>query len=296
MNVLNRFICKLKNTFFSPESIRILFEEKKYNFKNEIAIVCIAKNESNYIKEWIDFHLMQGIGKIYIYDNESTDRMYNVIKQYIETEQVEYIYFPGKGRQLDAYNDALKKYKNLNRYMAFIDVDEFLMPENSSSNLITIISNLMKSNIKVGGIGVNWRMYGSSGYETKQDELVINTFKYRGNFNAKGNDCIKSIVNPRYVSEFAHVHYPKFKSGFNLVNEDGKIIESWQNIIKETKMIRINHYFTKSKQEWIERRKIGKADSISLSNQRTIEEFYEHDNNDIYDLKEIEIANKIGMI
>jgi hypothetical protein len=51
----------------------------------------------------------------------------------------------------------------------------------------------------------------------------------------------------------------------------------------ETKHIRINHYFTKSKEEWIERRSRGKADTTDRNEKRSLDEFYEHDHNDIYD-------------
>ena len=47
--------------------------------------------------------------------------------------------------------------------------------------------------------------------------------------------------------------------------------------------IKINHYFTKSREEWVRRRSMGKADTRNRNNVRTMEEFYMHDNNDIYD-------------
>ena len=60
--------------------------------------------------------------------------------------------------------------------------------------------------------------------------------------------------------------------------------ESWANReIGEPKILRINHYFTKSKEEWISRRSQGRADTASLPDIRTLDEFYAHDNNDIYD-------------
>ena len=48
----------------------ILDVTDKMIFDHEVAIVAIAKNEGLYIKEWIDFHRLVGISKIYLYDNE----------------------------------------------------------------------------------------------------------------------------------------------------------------------------------------------------------------------------------
>ena len=38
-------------------------------FKNEIILSTIVKNEDNYIKQWIHFHLSIGITRFIIYDN-----------------------------------------------------------------------------------------------------------------------------------------------------------------------------------------------------------------------------------
>ena len=118
---------------------------------------------------------------------------------------------------------------------------------------------------------------------TRPDGFVICNYLYRGNGEANGNDCIKSIINTSDVNCFKQQHYPKYKYGFYNINEDGFRVDGWSNKCQETKYIRVNHYFTKSKEEWIERRNYGKVTSIDINDKRTIEEFYEHDNNDIYD-------------
>ena len=35
----------------------------------KIALVCIAKNEDDYIEEWVNYHLKLGFSKIFIYEN-----------------------------------------------------------------------------------------------------------------------------------------------------------------------------------------------------------------------------------
>lgn len=260
-------------------------EKKEESIKLEdfLSIVCIAKNEGEYIKEWVDFHLLAGVDRIYLYDNESQDNMKNELEPYIVSGKVVYTYFPGKAKQLDAYNDAIKKYKYKTKYMAFIDADEFLLPENQNDDLKTVIDKIMTEHKHAGGIGVNWRVYGSSGYEKKPDGLIIENFTHRGGFSAPGNDCIKTIANPRLISEYRHVHYPKYVKNYYNVNEDGIRLDGWSNECGDTKYLRINHYFTKSKEEWIKRRSIGKADTKDNNDKRSIEEFIKHDRNEIYD-------------
>ena len=59
---------------------------------NYLAICAIAKDEGPYLKEWIEWHLKNGVEKFYIYDNGSKDDTTTVLKPYIEKGIVEYTY------------------------------------------------------------------------------------------------------------------------------------------------------------------------------------------------------------
>lgn len=267
----------------SMNALCLYWREKKMNFEDELSIVCIAKFEEAYIKEWVRYHLLQGVDRIYIYDNDSPDKMKQELYSYIKSGKVVYTLMPGKGRQLDAYNDAIRKYKYRTRYMAFIDADEFLVPERNKETLDETVKEIMKKNKRAGGIAVNWRVFGSSGHIQKPDGLVIENYLNRGDGYAKGNDCIKTIANPRFIERYEHVHYPHYYLGFHNIDESGKIVLGWSNPCDKTRFIRINHYFTKSQEEWISRRSKGKADTSDLMDVRSIKEFHEHDNNEVYD-------------
>ena len=87
---------------------RVLRNDKKTKFKYELAIGAITKNEGPYIKEWIDYHILVGVQKFYIYDNESTDDTAKILKPYIKKGIVEYVYFPGTRMQNAAFIDIIK--------------------------------------------------------------------------------------------------------------------------------------------------------------------------------------------
>ena len=91
-----------------------------------LAVCAIAKNEGPYFKEWLDWHIGQGVEKFYIYDNESTDCTREVLAPYIESGIVEYIYYPGYRRQIAAYDDCIDRHRFDTRWLAFIDLDEFI--------------------------------------------------------------------------------------------------------------------------------------------------------------------------
>ena len=226
--------------------------------KHELAVVVIVKNEEPYIREWIEYHRLAGISHIYLYDNGSTDKTAEYVRPYADEGFVTMTYFPGRGMQTAAYNDALKKYGKDCRYMAFIDADEFLFSLKPDRKLPEVVEEIMKENPKACGLAVNWAMFGSAGFKErpKSGETV-----YRYN----------------------HPHYPEYMLGGFSVDENGRRAKGGRNPGPEPVRIRVNHYFTKSEEEWIERRKLGKADKKDEKDVRTIDEFYRHDNNDIFD-------------
>lgn len=257
-----------------------LFKSKeKENYENELSICSIFKNESEYLKEWIEYHRLVGVTKFYLYNNDSTDDYLAVLKPYIENKIVELIDIHGKARQMDAYNDCLNKHKNDTKYLIIIDIDEFVFSENHE--IPKLVKSLFDKNKKVGGITINWMLFGSSNLEKKEEGLVIDRFKYRAYDNFEKNKLIKTIVNPRRTLGFENPHYACYLEGYKAYDANGKIVKGpVNNNINTVKKIRINHYFTKSKEEFIIKRNRGFADQEGI---RDLKEFDEHNKNDIYD-------------
>ena len=77
-------------------------------FLYDLAVVAIMKNEAPYVKEWLDYHLAAGVNHFYIYDNESPDNFKEVLQPYIDAGIVTYKFYPGAGRQIEAYTEAFK--------------------------------------------------------------------------------------------------------------------------------------------------------------------------------------------
>lgn len=249
------------------------------NFKYRVSIVAIIKNEAAYIEEWVKYHLVVGIDHFYIFDNGSTDGTLELLEPYIRNNKITLIDFPGFRMQIKAYNTAIRKFKNESKYIAFIDADEFIFPHDKKDICEIVDSHL--TGFRNGGLVVNWRMFGSSGHEKKPDGYVIENYLYRANDkNGEGNQCIKSIVNPRKVLWFHNPHYPVYYPFVYAVSEKNKKVKKWENYDECIKEIQLNHYFTKSKEEWIKRRGVARADT---GTKRQMDEFYKHDNNDIYD-------------
>ena len=148
-------------------SLEMLANESEHEFNVTLAIVAIIKNEGEYIEEWVKYHLLVGVERIYLYDNGSDDNTKDVLEPFIKNGSVVYAPYPGTGMQFRAYNDAIRKHKNECEYIAFIDADEFLMPVKQGQNLTEVVKRIMGAYPKASGLAVNWRMFGSSGHIQK---------------------------------------------------------------------------------------------------------------------------------
>ena len=84
---------------------------QNFPFLHDIAVVAIVKNEGNYIKEWLDYHLLAGVTKFYIYDNDSNDNTREILRPYAESGAVQYIPFGGGNAQNPAYMDAIARHR-----------------------------------------------------------------------------------------------------------------------------------------------------------------------------------------
>lgn len=179
--------------------------------------------------------------------------------------------------------------------MAFIDCDEFMMPLDSEKGLLETVESAFVKDENAGGIGMNWCIYGSSGYKTKPAEgLVMENFTRHSVVSYEGNFHIKTIVKPTRVIGVNHSHYPEYKPGFYGINFEGEIIPGWWNMISEYTGIRLNHYYCKSWEEFVKRNAYGKASGHEApSAERISKRFYGNDRNEVLDESMLIYANDV---
>ena len=276
---------------------RKITKESASTYRHEIAMVSISKNEAPYIKEWIEFHKLVGFSKFYFYDNESEDNTVDILKPYIDSGLVEYTLIKGKGRQLDAYNDAIAKHKNECRWMAFLDMDEYLMPTKPFEKVYNVVSELIRKEGKgAAGIGVNWCIYGSAHLEKKPKGLIMENFIYRGKSGTEthwGNYHIKTICNPRFVKNYISPHYPIYKlGGYNINDSDGKRLWGWFCHDVKWQNLRINHYYCKSREQYIQKISRGLGDRVG---EYDMKQFNDYDLNDDKDESMLLYADKVRL-
>lgn len=245
---------------------------KKNKYPFYLTMCAIAKNEGRYFQEWIEYHKMLGVEKFYIYDNESEDNTREVLQPYVEQGLVEYTFVAGKKKQLEAYKDCVKKHKRDSKYIAFLDLDEFIVPVKHNS-----IPEYLESMGNIGGVQINWIVYGSGGAEKRTDGFVIERFRDHSLPDEPLNHHIKAIVNPRRVIHFFSAHRPVIWGLY--VDSEGKwVTKSFWKRPPITGRIRVNHYAIKSYEEFLEKRSRGRA---RFNRSRGLGYFTKYDKNDI---------------
>eukprot|EP00752_Nemacystus_decipiens_P016051 g14350.t1 len=93
-----------------------------------MAVCTMFKNEAPYLEEWLQYHRLLGVSKVYLYDNGSSDRSREVVRSFEMSRFVEVRNWPHDGAQTEALNDCLCRFRHTTRWMSFIDVDEFVDP------------------------------------------------------------------------------------------------------------------------------------------------------------------------
>lgn len=245
-------------------------------FLYDLAVVAILKNEGHYLKEWLDYHLLAGVNHFYLYDNDSTDDYAAIIAPYVAAGLVTSTRLSGGSAQYVAYNYAVRDYRFLCRYMAFIDLDEFLYPKNTTGTITETLDGILKAFPNASGLAVNWQLYGSNGAQTADySRGVLERFTRRAPVDwvvpiphrdiPGGNAQIKTVANPRRIYFFGSSHFPVYFEGCYSVNEVGKFVDSYCNNPVTAERLAINHYNVKSREEHMRKVARGRADKGSIN-------------------------------
>ena len=140
-----------------------------------LSVCSIFKDEAPYLKEWIEYNKLIGVQHFRLYNNESTDNYLEVLGPYIISGEVVVIDWPGgQGNwpfavQAPAILDAVSQLNGISKWLAIIDIDEFILPM-TSPDLVTFL----KDYESFAAVVINWLHYGTSWVQdVSADKLMI---------------------------------------------------------------------------------------------------------------------------
>jgi hypothetical protein len=212
-----------------------------------LAACVVYRDEAPYLAEWLEFGRLVGIERFFLYDNVSVDNHREVLEPYIADGLVVLYdwpmpYVPG---QREAYNHCIANHCEEARWIAFIDVDEFLF-----SPTYRPVPEVLKEFERWPGVAVNAPRFGTSGHLTKPGGLVIEN--YVTHMRQDSDRIVKSIVDPAAVESSAGAHVFNYLRR-SAVDERGYPVHIGATKTPSFERLRINHYYWKSVEELTER-------------------------------------------
>lgn len=249
LNIIERIYYSILYFFIKPKELG----DYKYN----VSICAIFKDEAPYLKEWIEFHKIVGVDHFYLYNNKSSDNYLEILQPYMDEGLVEIKDWPKAQSQMEAYKDFMDTKARETKWVGFIDLDEYVIP-----NKYDNIYDFLKKFKNKPSVIIYWKYMGSSGLINRNpNSLITETFVIGWpKYAAIG----KFFFNTKFKYEFdykrnGHMHYTwgSYK-GIKLppVNLFGHICPrcNYNAVHTDDFPIQINHYVIKTYREYIDKK------------------------------------------
>ena len=217
------------------------------------------------MREWIEFHRLVGGERFFIYDDPRVDHHRDVLAPYVAEGIVvlhEWLMLPGLA---EAMSDCVERHRQDARWIALLDMDEFLFSPTG-----TPVAEVLRDYEQWPGVAVNRVTFGPSGHRTKPPGLVIENYVRRARLN---NKAVKSIIDPART-EHAIGHHAVYRDGALAVDEQKRLMDPERVVPRRrpgagarqtetfsVERLRINHYITKSEEEWFRKMDQPRPDS-----------------------------------
>jgi hypothetical protein len=258
---MNKYILYIILLILVVTLIYILYNIKEgFDNKNKLSVLAQMKNETINLKIWINHYLWQGVDKIYLIDNGSTDEPLKILQPYIDNGILVYISLPEKYKQLEHYKKVIQDEDIINKteWLIICDLDEFFY--GYPNKLIDTINEYKEYDI----IYSNWLMFGSDGLIDHPDDIRKSIVWRDKNFH----ELTKYIVKPNKIKNFDDIYIHK--------------INNMDNSIIVNDKIRLNHYPIQSLDFFTKVKMTRGGNSPITENVRDINYFNKYNENMIY--------------
>jgi hypothetical protein len=239
-----------------------------------LSMCAVFKWEWPWLEEWVIYHQIVGVEHFYLYCNEEGDDLAQsrrILDPFIRRGIVTFTQLPGRTLQLAAYNHAIRAARGQTRWLAAIDLDEFLYPVVTET-----ASEVLKDFEDCPAVAFHWQCFGSSGH-LKRPKSQLRDFVRRAPHDWEGNSHFKSIVNPAAVEWFDSPHNARVAT----VDENRNPVSGWRKDFTG-RMLLVNHYVVRSRQDFEEVKSVrGTADGALNDRDRAF--FDVHDRNEVFD-------------
>lgn len=228
----------------------LCFSEVSARHECELAVCAVFKDEGLYLREWVLFHMAQGVQRFYLYNNQSCDLWYPEIEDLICQGFVIIIPWPYEACDCKeyqeikcrAYMDCIRRIKHQVRWCAFLDCNDFLF-----STSYFGVDLFLNQHRKRCCIAINRHVFGTSNIECAPRGFLIQSLFWK--CHPKERCCLvkRYIVQPKYVigckcpGEFIFTYGCECYHPNEKHKKKRKYCEL-DNCHRSKELIRINHY------------------------------------------------------
>lgn len=243
----------------------------------DVTLLAIAKDERPYVEEWIAHHHGLGFRRFVIYDNDSSDGTAELLRQNRRLAgMVEIVPWPGsalppgEAPQHAAYAHALG-WLERRGWLAVFDLDEFLVLRRDHT-----VQQLLARYADAAALAIGWRLFGSGGHDRDEPGPVTRRFRHCG-----PHRLAKSIAQLALIERMGP-HVPVLGDGSACDERRRPLPDGDRLATPSYRQAQVNHYFSKSREEWNRKRARGRPD-LTVGRVRPEQDFARHDLADAVD-------------
>ena len=228
----------------------------------KVCICTLGKNENRYIREFVQYYKEIGVDKIFLYDNNNIndEKFEEIISDYLNKKLVKIFNWRGKHKaQFHIYKDCYFKYNKIFDWFIFYDIDEYIYLKNYSN----IKEFLKESKFNhCNKIYLNWVIHTDNNLLKYDNRTLHKRFpqiqQTKNNYIGTGKSILRGgilkikIYDPHLIDrniESCNGFGQKIRfinNGFYMKNIDFEYYY-------------IDHYYSKSLEEFIEKLNRGDA-------------------------------------
>lgn len=210
-----------------------------------VALCLRFRDEARYLGEWLEYHIAAGVEHFFLYNNFSADDYAAVLRPWVDSGQVTLIDWPRTPASPAAEEDCIRRALGRYAWVGFLDADEFIVIRDGRS-----IGEFLTGFGRSPGVGLHWRMFGSSGHHKRPDAPVIVAYQRR---NPVPNRHIKTFVRPERAAQCRNSHAWFYHPRGLAVDDGGKPLYGSVDMAPAADTAWINHYYCKSEEDYLEK-------------------------------------------
>ena len=212
-----------------------------------LSVCAIYRDEAPYLREWIEFHRLVGVERFFLYDNRSADDHREVLAPYVASGIVRAARLadgaPGAAPGLRALLPRARRRSRAGSRSS-------TWTSSCSPRRCSPLPEILPEYERWPAVGVNWAVFGPSGHEQEPPGLVIESYDRAARTGRTDRHrTIKSIVDPAHVAEVTGVHAFRYDR-LGTVDENQYPIYGGRTKSVSLERLRVNHYLTKSVEEY----------------------------------------------